>query len=157
MADDDEWRVVMAWRAEGFTVKEFLDAAGRCYDYDQDFRLTSGELGPCPAGWEAVWEDHRRKRQAIREGLDQGYFPFQMVNAVGLGSTASDDDVEELKTANRRQHDSIVRQAATITGMQAALEDINKVPDETRRQLLSQARAELERARARKRRRWWLR
>lgn len=55
---------------------------------------------------------------------------------MGMGQVS--EDIDELKTRLKRQHAAIERQAATITRMQAQFADIDKMPDETRAQLLRQ-------------------
>jgi nitrogen fixation/metabolism regulation signal transduction histidine kinase len=71
--------------------------------------------------------------------------PDQAVAAAGLGPEKLKAKYEELEAKNKRQNDSILRQAATITRMQSQFDDITKMPDETRAQLLNQAKSLLRR------------
>lgn len=56
-------------------------------------------------GQDEIWRQHNELRE-------QGYTAAEANARLGL---VPDDDVDELKTQLQRQHDSIARQAATIT------------------------------------------
>jgi hypothetical protein len=135
---DEQWAIVLRWRDAGYTFAAFLDTLHAHYDYNEEFRLPNGNIWPGS-------EYDRQKRQELRESLDAGMLPDQAVAAAGLGPEKLKAKYEELEAKNKRQNDSILRQAATITRMQSQSDDITKMPDETRAQLLNQAKSLLRR------------
>jgi hypothetical protein len=77
----------------------------------------------------------------IDELRDQGATADEAIARLG----PEPEDVDELKAQLKRQHGTIERQAATITRMQAQFNDVTKMPDETRAQLIAQAKSLLRR------------
>jgi hypothetical protein len=92
--------------------------------------------------WESWVDGQHQLWVRLFDLYEQGHTAPEAVIALGLGP---EDDVDELKKQLKRQHDTIVNQAGTITRMQAQFNDITKMPDETRAQLIAQAKSLLRR------------
>jgi hypothetical protein len=87
--------------------------------------------------WESWVDSHHQLWVRLFELYEQGHTAPEAVIALGLGP---DDDAEELKAQLKRQHATIVNQAATITGKNHKIDVLEEQVKAWKQRALSESR-----------------